>query len=124
MRPDEGSTHIGVKPAFLTPQKMKSMIESAFIPRVLAPHDSLLPLVTRLLTLVANSQNPHSSAEVSRIKSWVPNGGRQFATSVLVGFGPSCGRIRGAVPGRNMVQGFRRHLGLCCPLQRGQHEEQ
>jgi hypothetical protein len=40
-------------------------------------------------TLVANSQNPHSSTEVSRIKSWVPSGGRQFATSVLVGFRPN-----------------------------------
>jgi hypothetical protein len=37
---------------------------------------------------VANSQNPHSSTEVSRIKSWVPSGGRQFATSVCVG--PVC----------------------------------
>jgi hypothetical protein len=35
-------------------------------------------------TLVANSQNPHSSTEVSRIKSWVPSGGRQFATSVNI----------------------------------------
>jgi hypothetical protein len=34
------------------------------------------------LTLVANSQNPHSSTDVSRIKSWVPSSGRQFATSV------------------------------------------
>jgi hypothetical protein len=34
------------------------------------------------LTLVANSQNPHTSTAASRIKSWVPNSGRQFATSV------------------------------------------
>src|SRR5215510_4134919 len=33
------------------------------------------------LTLVANSQNPHSSTEASCIKSWIPRGGRQFATS-------------------------------------------
>jgi hypothetical protein len=41
-----------------------------------------LRLIAEVLTLVANSQNPHSSGGIGRIKSQASGGARQFATSV------------------------------------------
>jgi hypothetical protein len=43
-----------------------------------------LRLIAEVLTLVANSQKPNSSTEVSRIKSCVPSTDSQFATSVNI----------------------------------------
>ena len=52
------------------------------MPQIVAPHDLFWPLVTRVLTLVTNSQKPHSFAKASRINSGVPSSAGQFATSV------------------------------------------
>src|SRR5215831_9765263 len=51
----------------------------------------LLPLVTGVLTLVANSDNPHSYVKRYHVKWRSLGRSWQFATSVSVGLGPPCG---------------------------------